>query len=275
MTHAIAQARSFLFVPATRPDRYAKALASGADAVIVDLEDAVAPEDKDAARHMLGGGFDALDAAQRGRLMVRVNAATTPWFAADRALVERLAAAGLGGVMLPKAESPDGLADWPAGLAVVPLIETVEGHAEVQALAQAPGVARLGFGNLDFQADAGMDCAPGEPELLPVRLALVLASRRAGIAPPVDGVTAATGDRDQVQAAADRARRMGFGGKLCIHPDQVAPVHAAFTPEAAQLDWARRVLAAAQEQGGAFRLDGRMVDAPVIRLAQRVVAAAR
>ncbi len=276
MTHKIAQACSFLFVPAARPERFAKALASGADAVVIDLEDAVAPEDKDAARHMLSGGFDALAPAERARLVVRINAAGTPWCDGDRALVQRLAAGGLAAVMLPKAESAQVLSGWPAGLGLVPLVESVDGLSATDDLAAAPGVLRLAFGNLDFQADAGMACEADEPELMPVRLALVLASRRAGIAPPVDGVTAATGDAPQVMAAAQRARRMGFGAKLCIHPAQVAPVHAAFTPDAAQLDWARRVLAAvAAGQGGAFRLDGRMVDAPVIRLAQRVAAAAR
>ncbi len=275
MTDMIAQARSFLFVPAARPERFAKALASGADAVIIDLEDAVAPEDKDAARHMLAGGFDALTPADRARLVVRINAAGTPWCDGDRTLVQRLGAGGLAAVMLPKAESVAALSGWPAGLGLLPLVESVEGLTATDELAAAPGVLRLAFGNLDFQADAGMACEADEPELMPVRLALVLASRRAGIAPPVDGITAATDDAPQVTAAAQRARRMGFGAKLCIHPAQVAPVHAAFTPDAAQLDWARRVLAAAQGQGGAFRLDGRMVDAPVIRLAQRVAAAAR
>ena len=275
MTDTMAQARSFLFVPAARPERFGKALASGADGVVIDLEDAVAPEDKDAARHMLAGGFDALTPEERARLVVRVNAAGTPWHDGDRALVQRLAAGGLAAAMLPKAETAVALSGWPAGLGLMPLVETVEGLAATDELAAASGVLRLAFGNLDFQADAGMACEADEPELMPVRLALVLASRRAGIAPPVDGVTAATGDAPQVTAAAQRARRMGFGAKLCIHPAQVAAVHAAFTPDAAQLDWARRVLAASQGKGGAFRLDGRMVDAPVIRLAQRVTAAAR
>lgn len=276
MTDLIAQARSFLFVPAVRPDRVAKALASGADAVIIDLEDAVDPGEKEAARHALAGAFGALDAPRRARLLVRVNAAGTPWFAGDVALVNELAAQGLAGVTVPKAESAAALAPFAPVLGLLPLVESVNGHAAALELARAPRVVRLAFGNLDFQADAGMACdGADEPELLPVRLDLVLASRRAGIAPPVDGVVASTGDAALITAAAHRARRLGFGGKLCIHPDQVAPVHAAFTPDPAQLDWARRVLAAARTQGGAFRLDGRMVDAPVIRLAQRVVAAAR
>jgi citrate lyase subunit beta/citryl-CoA lyase len=132
---------------------------------------------------------------------------------------------------------------------------------------------RAAFGNLDFQADAGMACGPDEPELTAVRLALVLASRRAALAAPVDGVTAAMQDVAQLQCDALRSRRGGFGGKLCIHPSQVAGVNAAFTPSPAEMDWARRVLLAFEAaDGGVFSLDGRMVDAPVLLLAQRTLA---
>lgn len=271
---ALALARSFLFVPATRPERYAKALASGADAVIIDLEDAVAPADKAAARQMLEQAWPGLPAAQRGRVLVRLNASGTAWHGDDLALLGTL---GVVSVMLPKAESAADLARVGAAMgpacALLPLIESVAGLDAVDALARSPGVARLAFGNLDFQADAGMACGPDEPELTAVRLALVLASRRAALAAPVDGVTAATQDATQLQCDALRSRRGGFGGKLCIHPSQVAGVNAAFTPSPAEMDWARRVLAAFEAAGGGvFSLDGRMVDAPVLRLAQRTLA---
>lgn len=273
---ALALARSFLFVPATRPERYAKALASGADAVIIDLEDAVAPADKAAARQMLAQAWPGLPATQRGRVLVRLNASGTAWHGDDLALLCTL---GVAGVVLPKAESAADLARVAAAMgpacALLPLIESVAGLDAVDALARSPGVARLAFGNLDFQADAGMSCGPDEPELTAVRLALVLSSRRAGLAAPVDGVTAATQDATQLQCEALRSRRGGFGGKLCIHPSQVAGVNAAFTPSPAEMDWARRVLAAFEAAGGGvFSLDGRMVDAPVLRLAQRALAQA-
>lgn len=274
---ALALARSFLFVPATRPERYAKALASGADAVIIDLEDAVAPADKTAARRMLAQAWPGLPITKRGRVLVRVNASGMAWHGDDLAL---LATLGVVGVVLPKAESAADLARVAAAMgpacALLPMIESVAGLDAVDALARSPGVARLAFGNLDFQADAGMACAPDEPELTPVRLVLVLASRRAGLAAPVDGVTAGTQDAAQLQGDALRSRRGGFGGKLCIHPSQVAGVNAAFTPSPAELDWARRVLAAFEEAGGGvFSLDGRMVDAPVLLLAQRTLAQSR
>ena len=271
---SLALARSFLFVPATRPERYAKALASGADAVIIDLEDAVAPADKTAARQLLAQAWPGLPAAQRGRVLVRLNASGTAWHDNDLAMLGTL---GVLGVVLPKAESSADLARVAAAVgpecALLPMIESVAGLDAIDVLARSPGVARLAFGNLDFQADAGMACGPDEPELMAVRLALVLASRRAALAAPVDGVTAGTQDAAQLQCDALRSRRGSFGGKLCIHPSQVAGVNAAFTPSPAEIDWARRVLAAFEAAGGGvFSLDGRMVDAPVLLLAQRTLA---
>jgi len=277
MSNAPALARSFLFVPANRPDRFAKALASGADAVIIDLEDAVSPAEKTAARGQLADGFAQLNPADRARLVVRMNALGTPFHDDDLSLLQQLAGQGLSGVMVPKAETVDGLrrvatAIGPA-CALLPLIESVAGLDAADALARASQVQRLAFGNLDFQADLGLACAPDEAELMPVRLAVVLAARRASLPPPVDGVTPGTQDMAQLQRDAARAQRGGFGGKLCIHPAQVAGVNAAFSPSAAQLEWAQRVLAAFDAAaGGVFSLDGRMVDAPVVRLAQRTLA---
>ena len=273
----LALARSFLFVPANRPERYAKALACGADAVIVDLEDAVAPADKLLARQALLQTKASLDAAQRGRLLVRINAAGTPWHADDLAALRALCALGVAGVMLSKAESPAVLAGVAAAsgpaCALVPLIESVAGLDALDALAACPQVLRLAFGHLDFQADAGLACGLDEAELVPVRLARVLASRRAGLAAPVDGISPGTQDTAQLGLDAARSRRGGFGGKLCIHPAQAAPVNAAFAPSAPELDWARRVQAAfAAAGGGVFSLDGRMVDAPELRLALHTLA---
>ena len=276
---ALAAARSFLFVPANRPERYVKALASGADAVIVDLEDAIAPTDKLLARQTLLRAVADLDAAVRGRLLVRINAAGTPWHADDLAALGGLVSMGVAAVMLSKAESPDTLADVAAAVgpacALLPLIESVAGLDALDALAASPQVLRLAFGHLDFQADAGLACGLDESELTPVRLALVLASRRAALAAPVDGISPGTQDTAQLALDAARSRRGGFGGKLCIYPAQVAVVNAAFAPSAQELDWARRVQAAfTTAGGGVFSLDGRMVDSPVLRLAQRTLAQA-
>ena len=273
-------ARSFLFVPANRPERYAKALASGAGAVIIDLEDAVPPDVKPAARTQLAEEFSNLSASDRSRLLVRINAAGTPWHDEDLLLMAQLASAGLAGVVLPKVESVAEISRVVAcvgpACALLPMLESAVGLAALDLLAASPGVSRLVFGNLDFQADLGMACGPDEDELQPVRLALVLASRRAGLASPVDGVTPNIGKTDggvQLQRDAQRSRRSGFGAKLCIHPAQVAVVNAALGPTATELDWARRVLEKSSSAGGGvFSLDGCMVDAPVLRLAQRTLA---
>ena len=274
---SIASARTFLFVPANRPERYVKALASGAGAVIIDLEDAVAPDTKGAARQQLADGFDALHATERPRVLVRINAAGTPWHTGDLALVEMLAKRGLGGVVLPKAEAVADVLQLAAivgpGCAVLPMIESASGFAARDVLATCAGVTRLVFGNLDFQADLGMACGPDEAELQPVRLGLVLASRLAGLPAPVDGVTPSTGDTAQLQQDAARSRRSGFGARLCIHPTQVAVVQAALAPTKAERDWAQRVMDGSRQAGGAvFTLDGRMVDTPVLRLAERTLA---
>ncbi len=262
--------RAYLFVPGDRPDRFDKALAAGADAVIVDLEDAVAPGGKGGARDALADWLDARPANTAG-VIVRVNAADTAWFADDLALCSH---PGVAGVMWPKAEQVDVAAAIAAqrhGLPLLPLIESALGLAHARQLAAAPGVQRLVFGSLDMQLDLGLRGAT-EDELLPLRIEIVLASRLAGIAAPVDGVSVALDDAAALHADVQRARRLGFGAKLCIHPKQVAAVCAGFSPGAGELDWARRVLQAAGESaGGAFAVDGKMVDKPVLLRAQAIL----
>lgn len=270
------QACSFLFVPAVRTDRLAKALDSAADMVIADLEDAVAPAQKDAARVTLQAACATLSPEICARLLIRINAADSPWHAQDLQLVAQLARKGLGGVVLPKAEQTSALAVLARAVgpqcALVPLIESVQGLHEAHALATGPQVARLAFGHLDFQVDAGMQCGAGEEELLPVRLAIVLASRRAGIARPIDGITQQTQDTQKLQADTERAVRLGFGAKLCIHPQQIAPVHAVFAPTAQAVAQAHALLQALEAaQGSACMFDGKMVDAPVAQLAREVL----
>lgn len=274
--HPLASACTLLFVPGSRPERLSKALASGAGGVIVDWEDAVAPVDKAAARTALQAALVQLAPAERARLAVRINAAGTPWHAADLVSLAALAGDGLRVAVLPKAEGASGVAEVARVLGVegrvLPLVESVAGLDAVREIAHAQQVLRLVFGHLDFQADAGLACGPGEEELVPVRLQIVLATRAAGLPAPVDGVTPDTKDMALVQAHAARAVRGGFGGKLCIHPAQVAAVHAAFTPPPEKIDWARRVVAGFEATGGSvFELDGRMVDLPVLKLAERML----
>jgi citrate lyase subunit beta/citryl-CoA lyase len=262
-----AMSRAWLFVPADRPERFDKALGTGADRVIVDLEDAVAPADKACARAALADWL----ATTNARVAVRLNAADTAWFADDLVLADQPAVAA---VVLPKAEDAAQLALLATrrpGRALVPLIESAAGFAAVRTIAAAPGVERLAFGHLDFQLDLGLRDA-AEDELLPYRCEIVLASRLARIAPPLDGVTTALDDPHRLVSDVARARRLGFGGKLCIHPKQVARVRAGFAPAEAEVAWARRVLAAAQAAGGAaVAVDGKMIDRPVTLRAEAIL----
>jgi citrate lyase subunit beta/citryl-CoA lyase len=262
--------RSYLFVPADRPERYAKALASAADAVVIDLEDAVPAAGKVSARAALES-FLAAD-AERGRVVVRINDERTPWFDDDLAL---LAAHAVPTVMLPKAERVATIerlrARCPA-IHVLALVESARGVLAAEALAAAPGVQRLVFGTIDFALDLDLSGDPVGLDHAASRLAL--ASRAAGIAAPVAGVSTAIDDPAALQADLARARAHGFGAKLCIHPRQVATVHAALQPAADELAWARRVLEAAAG-GGAVQVDGRMVDRPVIERARRLLERAR
>lgn len=275
--HALARARSLLFVPGHAPQRFERALASGADAVILDLEDAVAPQDKPRAREHVAAWLRGLDSSARERVLVRLNAGDAPdEHAADLAWLRELGTGLPAGLVVPKAASVItlGVIAQAAGapVALLPLVESADGWAAADALARAPQVLRLVFGHLDFQLDLGLECGPAQDELLPVRLALVAASRRAGLAAPVDGVSPDINGDTLTQADVARSRRLGFGGKLCIHPSQVPLVHAGLAPSEAELDWARRVLQAnAQAAGAVFQLDGRMVDAPVLRKAERLL----
>jgi len=259
--------RTYLFVPGDRPERFAKALASGADAVVIDLEDAVAPAAKDAARSAVS---DFLATAQeRARIVVRINDAGALGFQADLAL---LATRHVAAVMLPKAEQVQTIAQLRAAcpaIDVLPLVESARGMLAAQALAEAPGVQRLVFGTIDYALDLDLGADPAALDAGHAHLALV--SRAAGIAAPVAGVSTAIDDEAALLADLARARLHGFGAKLCIHPKQVAPIHRALAPSEAELAWARRVVEAAEAAHGAVQLDGRMVDKPVIERARRLI----
>jgi len=178
--------------------------------------------------------------------------------------------------LIPKTESLDqinGAALILPNTAFIPMIETAIGLDRLKDIANANQVIRLALGNLDLQADLGMVCDRQETELQTARYQIVLASRLAQIAPPIDGVTPSTDDVERIRDDAQRAKRMGFGAKLCIHPKQVEIVIGAFTPTEEEIAWAERVIEADKaSNGGAVKLDGRMIDRPVVLLAQRTLA---
>ncbi|WP_198020238.1 HpcH/HpaI aldolase/citrate lyase family protein [Nocardioides sp. J54] len=259
----VERAVTFLFVPGTRDDRFDKAVASGADAVIIDLEDTVGAEDKDVARSRAGAWL-----ATGGRAAVRVNPVGSPWFAND----VRVAADALA-VVLPKAECArdvERVVEAAGGrVPIIPLIESPRGLLAAAEICAVPGVVRLGFGNVDFAAEIGVE--PGCHEaLLTARSGIVHASSATGRAAPVDGVTTDLGDAGRVEHDAAHARRLGFTGKLLVHPGQVEPAVSVLVPTEAEVAWARAVLASASSAVGVF--EGQLVDEPVLARARRLLA---
>ncbi|MET1154278.1 aldolase/citrate lyase family protein [Arthrobacter sp.] len=272
-TEKVAAAVTALFVPGDRPERFAKAAAAGADVVIIDLEDAVAPAAKSAA---LNATLEAVAPDGGGapvRALVRVNTQGSRQYDADITLLlsaARTPGSGLLGIVVPKAEDAGALrqlrADMPKHLALVPLVESALGVVNAVELAQVPGVTRLAFGAIDFALD--IDADGGDRFLDHARSQLVLASRAAGIAAPLDSPSTDIRDAAKVAASARLARNFGFGGKLCIHPAQLPTVHGAFAPTEADVEWALSVIGA---EGGAAQVDGQMIDRPVTERAKRIL----
>jgi citrate lyase subunit beta/citryl-CoA lyase len=276
--------RSFLFAPGNHARRVEKALSLDADAVILDLEDAVATAEKRATRDAV---IAALARPRRARLYVRVNAVDTEFCYGDLAAVVRL---GLDGIILPKVESTAGLAtaDWllaqlereqgltPRAIDLVPIIETARGLNQIDAiLAAGTRVKRAAFGAGDFTLDVNMAWSRGEAELAYARAKIVTASCAAGIEAPFDTVWVDLADEEGLEASARTALGFGFQGKMCIHPNQIAVVNRVFTPSEAEIAFAERVAAAfarAEAEGSAaIQLDGKFIDYPILYRAQRVL----
>lgn len=263
---------TYLFVPGNRPERFAKALASKADRVILDLEDAVSQPDKAGARVSIGQWLASLESEQRARVLVRINDALSPCHEDD---LSWLQTQPLSEVMLSKCEAPSQvslvLLHLTPGARVLPLLETVRGVHSAVAIAQAPGVSRLAFGSIDYQLDLGVD--KHSPALEHAAVALAVASRLADLPPPAAGVTPDL-DPQVVGAEAERACAQGMGAKLCIHPQQIDAARQAFVPSAASVAWAHRVVDAWEhtEHFGAVQVDARMIDKPVYLRARNLLA---
>lgn len=271
----IALARSILFVPGHRPERFAKALATGADAVVIDLEDAVPAGEKAAARQAVL----ARPAPPAGvALGVRMNPVPTPEGIADLAALIEAAAPDF--LILPKAEAAAELSIVARAFArharppqLIALIESAEGLANATAIAAVPGCAALAMGGIDLAADLG--CAVAWEPLLPHRAALVLAAARHGRG-VVDVPFVSLDDEAGLTEETRRVQALGFTAKLAIHPRQVAVIQGVLTPTEEEVARARKIVAAMEAAaGGVCVVDGKMVDLPVLRAAQRVLARAR
>lgn len=264
--------RSMLFVPSTRPERIPKALKSGADLVIVDLEDAVALDQKDTARRSLQ---EFLDKTKNVKIIVRINTIRGV-FEKDLALCKKYPS--VIGVMLPKVEYPQQIEEASTcGKLIWPLIETARGLLALQDIIYTSGIERLVFGAVDMANELNLD--PGttgaESILDQCRYQLIICSRAAGLPPPIDSVITEINDLNKVKEAAKKSAEMGFAGMLSIHPRQIDSIHHSFIPNDEAVRWANRVLEVANNSDGAFQLDGQMIDAPVISRAKALLARAR
>ena len=276
--------RSFLFAPGNHARRVVKALSLDADAVILDLEDAVAIAEKAASREMV---VAALDRPRQGLLYIRVNAVDTEFCYGDLVAVVQ---PSLDGIILPKVESAAGLVtiDWllaqlersrglPLGsVDLIPIIETARGVQQIDAiLAAGTRVRRVAFGAGDFTLDVNMVWSRSEAELSHARTLIVTASRASGIDAPLDTVWVDLNDPEGLEASARTALGYGFQGKMCIHPNQIEVVNRVFTPSDAEIAFAERVTTAfsrAEAEGSAaIQLDGKFIDYPIVYRAQRVL----
>jgi len=273
---------SYLYVPGSAPERFAKAEAAGPGAVILDLEDAVGQADKVTARGHVAG-YLRTRASATPQAWVRINTG-----AAGYADLDAVAGPALRGVVVPKTESAEQLIELDARLAaleaglglpkgriaVSPLIESGQGLVDVDAIAAGPRVTCLQLGEVDLAADLGLEPGPDELELLYARSRVVVASSAAGIARPVAPVSTQFRDLDWFATSTRALRRLGVFARACIHPAQLAAVHEVFAPSAEELDAARDVLQRLEAARGGAAVDaaGRMIDEAVARQARRVLA---
>jgi citrate lyase subunit beta/citryl-CoA lyase len=279
--------RSFLFAPGNHPRRVEKALGLDADATILDLEDACPIAEKVATRAVVVAAYQK---PRRGLGFVRVNAMSTEWGYGDIVAVVQK---GVDGIVLPKLETVDEIraADWlvanlerergmkAGSFDIVPIIETGKGLANVRAICAAgTRVKRISFGAGDFTLDMNMTWSRSEAELMPYRSECVLASRAAGIEPPIDTVWVDLRDAEGFRQSVLAIKSLGFQGKLCIYPDQVPVVNEMLSPTHAEVEWSRRVVAAfaeAEKAGSAsIQLDGKFIDYPIVYRAERIIGMA-
>ncbi|OZC55508.1 CoA ester lyase [Rhodococcus sp. 06-621-2] len=256
-------ARTLLFVPGTRPERFDKAVASGTDLVVLDLEDAVEPSSKSDARENVRKWL-----ADGNRAAVRINSHGSRHWDADLAMVAEHDVV----VMIPKSEDPNVVGRVAAGSPVIALVETAQGVLVAPQLSAVRGVVRTALGHIDLAAELGID-PDARDALLFARSNLVFAAAANGLNAPIDGVTTSLADAEVLRSDLDYAKSLGLGGKLCIHPSQVARSQAAMLPSAADVDWARGIVASQVSAGGVANVDGQMVDPPVIARAERILMA--
>jgi len=277
--------RTLMFAPGNHARKVEKCFTLGADAVILDLEDAVAIDEKVATRQIV---VDALAGERNCQGYIRVNACDTEFCYGD---LKAVVTQHVDGIILPKVESAQQLqmVDWlltnlereaglsAGGIDLIPIIETGAGMMALEEIAKADSrVQRLSFGAGDYTLDMNSSWSRDESEIAHARGRMLLASRAAGLEPPLDTVWIEIKDDEGFAASCDLGRRLGFQGKLCIYPTQVAVANAAFTPTPVEVEKATRIVAAfeqAEAEGSAsIQVDGYFVDYPIVEKARRTLA---
>ena len=249
---------------------------TGADVLVFDLEDGVAPADRERAREVLRGVLEDLEV--HVELWVRVNGRTEQMAADVGTVASDAVAAQVDGVVLPKVTGPDDVAaatdrlgEAGVSLPVHALVENARGVLAADAVADAPAVDSLLFGGEDLAGDVGLTRTEGSEELLYARQRVAIAAAAAGI-DAIDGIYTDISDTEGLRAEAETALHFGYDGKTLIHPGQVGPVNDVFTPSEEEVKWARRVTeAAAEREEGVFMLDGELVEAPIRKQAERTL----
>lgn len=287
--------RTLLFAPGNHPRKVEKVFGLEADAVILDLEDAVANSEKSATRApvltALQNNYNNRSYSGNNSLgYVRVNSMDTDFCFAD---IQHMVAYGVDGIMLPKVESCHQLyaADWminalekergiePGSIDLLPIIESAIGLRDIHDICSSgTRVKRLAFGAADYTIDVGMDWSNDEFELEHARTTIAVASRAAGLEPPIDSVWVEIKDEAGYEASCRRARKLGYQGKMCIYPPQIKPGNLAFSPSPEQLTRAQEIIQAfekAEREGSAsIQLNGQFIDYPIVEKARRVMALA-
>jgi citrate lyase subunit beta/citryl-CoA lyase len=266
-------ARSFLFAPGSDDHKLRHALASAADAVIADLEDAVTPTMKTAARQRVADAYSE-GTDRPGQKLVRVNAVGTEWHEDDLAMIAGL---DVDGVVLPKATARGATAVAAAlSVPIIAIVETAEGLRGAYAIAGSPSVVGLILGAVDLGVALGLEPRPDGQELLYARSSVVVDSAAAGLRGPIDRVWLDVRDPTGLVRDCALARSLGFRGKACVHPDQVEIVNVAFSPSERELERAREVVTAFEQAeragSGVIALGGEMIDLPVVERARRLIA---
>lgn len=271
----ISHNKTWLFVPATRIDRIEKAFASGADAVIVDLEDTVAKQDKAAARDALKNYYDEQNAKQTYRpIWLRINKASSEEFFKEIVLCQKMP--NLAGVLLAKAERAEDIESIHqlTGLPVIALIESSIGLYQIDSMAKAVGLAAFSYGFLDLCNDLQVQVGTTAADIIAnqIRYQLILTSKVHQLSPPIDTIYPDFKNESGLSNRVNLWSQMGMAGMLCIHPKQVEIVHQALQPTDRELAFATRVIEKYEKSGQAvFKIDGEMVDAPVIARSRQLL----